>query len=61
VQTGPLRTALTNQEYALTEPSNVDLVEEIPDLLLSQQAYNANLTTLKTADQVMQGLLDITA
>ncbi len=61
VQTGALRTASTNQENALTEPSNVDLVEEIPDLLLSQQAYTANLATLKTTNQMMQSLLDITA
>lgn len=58
---GPYRTEMTERGYELVEQSNVDLVEEIPQLLLNKNGFSANLKTLETADQMTRNLLDIKA
>ncbi len=40
------------------ETSNVDLAEEIPDLMVTRRAYQANLKTIKTQDEMLGALLD---
>ncbi len=47
-----------NGEMLEKETSNVDLTEEIPDLMITKRAYQANLKTLKTQDQMLGSLLD---
>ena len=51
----------TAQGQALVEQSNVDLTEEIPQMMLTQHSYNANLKTLQVADEMTTSLLDIKA
>lgn len=58
---GPAVAEMTDQGYEMVEQSNVDPSEEIPELMTSQHGYGANLKTIKTADQMMQSLLDIKA
>ena len=50
--------AVENGEKVEKEMSNVDLTEEIPDLMMTKRAYQANLKTLKTQDEVLGSLLD---
>ena len=40
------------------ETANVDLTEEIPDLVLTKRAYQANLKTIETQDEMLGSLLD---
>jgi flagellar basal-body rod protein FlgC len=40
------------------ETSNVDLAKEIPDLMLTKRAYQANLKTIETQDEMLGSLLD---
>lgn len=51
----------SDQGEVMTELSNVDLGEEIPDMLLNSHGYAANLKSLRTADDMMQSVLDIKA
>jgi flagellar hook protein FlgE len=57
--TGP--SILNNTGYgpAQLELSNVDLGEEAINLIISQRGYEANLQTIKTADDMLGSLLDI--
>ena len=57
----PFAAELSAQGDEMVEPSNVDLGEELPDLMLNAHSYRANLKTLQTADQMMQSLLDTRA
>lgn len=41
------------------ETSNVDLAEEIPELMITKRAYQANLKSLKAQDEMLGSLLDI--
>jgi flagellar hook protein FlgE len=41
------------------EMSNVDLAEEIPQTVLIEKGYQANLKTLKVQDEMIGSLLDI--
>jgi flagellar hook protein FlgE len=40
------------------EASNVDLTEEIPDLMITRRAYQANLKTIETQDEMLGSLLN---
>jgi flagellar hook protein FlgE len=42
-----------------TESSNVDLTTELVNMMTTQRAYQANAQTIKTADAVMQTLLNM--
>ena len=48
-----------NGEKVEKETSNVDLTQEIPDLMMTKRAYQANLKTLETQDEMLGSLLDI--
>ncbi len=45
----------------VVEQSNVDLGQEIPDLMMNQNLYEANIKALQTSDELMQTTLDIKA
>jgi flagellar hook protein FlgE len=49
---------IQNGELLEKETSNVDLAEEIPDLMITQRAYQANLKTIETQDAMLGSLLD---
>ena len=42
-----------------TETSNVDLVEEFGEQIITQNAYNANLKLIKNKDEILGNILDI--
>ena len=41
------------------ETSNVNLEEELPDLMIAQRTYEANLKVLQTQDKMLGATLDI--
>jgi flagellar basal-body rod protein FlgC len=41
------------------ETSNVNLEEELPDLMVTQRTYEANLKVLQTRDKMLGSMLDI--
>jgi len=45
----------------LTESSNVELSQEIPQMMIGQRGYEANLKTLQTQDEMSESILDIIA
>ena len=47
-----------NGETHEKESSNVDLTEEIPNLMVTKRAYQANLKTIETQDEMLGSLLD---
>ncbi len=56
---GPIVTVEENGAAVEKEMSNVDLAEEIPQTIISETGYDANLKTLKTQDEMLGTLLDI--
>ncbi len=56
---GPLVTKEINGQMVEKELSNVDLAEEIPQTIPTQRGYEANLTTIKTRDEMLGTVLDI--
>ena len=42
-------------------PSNVDLAEEIPHLMIAKAGYTANLKTVQTQNEMLGSLLDVMA
>ncbi|WP_447971488.1 flagellar basal body rod C-terminal domain-containing protein [Nitrospira sp. M1] len=56
---GPL--ALRESEEGLIEQelSNVDLAEELVNVLISRQSFEANLSAIATQEQTLGSLLDI--
>jgi len=51
----------TKDGMAMIEQSNVDLSEELPELMVNQNAFSANLKTLQATDAMTKSLLDIKA
>jgi flagellar basal body rod protein FlgG len=43
----------------LKETSNVNLAEEIPQMMIAQRAYEANIRALKAQDETFKSALDI--
>lgn len=56
---GPQVLEQTNNGSELIEKSNVELSEEIPNLMLTRRFYQANLNTIKVADEMLGSLLDV--
>jgi flagellar hook protein FlgE len=56
---GPVVVDTTNGQMAEKEMSNVDLAEEIPQTILAQRSYEANLATLRTQDEMLKSVIDI--
>jgi flagellar hook protein FlgE len=55
---GPVVEA-TDGQSAKKELSNVDLAEEIPQTVVAQRGYEANLSTIRTQDDMMKSVIDI--
>lgn len=43
------------------QPSNVDLTEEIPGMVIDQRGFEANLKAIKTKEEMLGSILDIIA
>lgn len=56
---GAIGTKYIDDEQVETEMSNVDLAEEIPDIIPTQRGYEANLTVIKTKDEMLATIIDI--
>lgn len=56
---GPVVTVEENNGVVEKELSNVDLAEEMPQTIIAQTGFEANLKILKTEDEMMGTLLDI--
>ena len=51
---------LEGNQLVEKEGSNVSLEEEVPELMVTQRTYEANLKVLQTHDKMLGTLLDIT-
>jgi flagellar basal-body rod protein FlgC len=51
--------ALEEDRLAEKESSNVNLEEEIPDMMITQRTYEANLKVLQTQNKMLGSVLDI--
>jgi len=56
---GPTISVEKNGGIVKKEMSNVDLAEEIPQTILAQTGFEANLKMIKTEDEMMGTLLDV--
>ena len=56
---GPIVVDVTDGQYTEREMSNVDLAEEIPQTIIAQRSYEANLATLRTQDEMLKSIIDI--
>jgi flagellar basal-body rod protein FlgC len=56
---GPIVSQYEDDQYVQKEMSNVDLAEEIPQTIPTQRGYEANLTVIKTKDEMLGSLIDI--
>jgi flagellar basal-body rod protein FlgC len=56
---GPVIVDETDDQLTQKEMSNVDLAEEIPQTIIAQRGYEANLATLRTQDEMMKSIIDI--
>ena len=50
---------LEGNQMVEKETSNVNLEEELPDLMITQRTYEANLKVLQTQDRMLGAMLDI--
>jgi flagellar hook protein FlgE len=56
---GPVRSVIQDGVATEKEMSNVDLTQEIPEMIPTQRAYEANLKAIKTYDEMLGALIDI--
>ncbi len=56
---GPVHETYANDTVAETEGSNVDLAQEMASLITVRHAYQANLASLKTEEEMLGQLIDI--
>jgi flagellar hook protein FlgE len=56
---GPAVVDTSNGQSTQREMSNVDLAEEIPQTMIAQRGYEANLATLRTQDEMLKSIIDI--
>ena len=56
---GPVIVDETDGQLTQKEMSNVDLAEEIPQTIIAQRGYEANLATFRTQDEMMKSIIDI--
>ncbi len=50
---------LEGDQMVAKETSNVNLEEELPDLMVTQRTFEANLKVLQTQDKMLGTMLDI--
>ncbi len=55
---GPTVVEVNEGQATNKELSNVDLAEEIPQSIIAQRGYEANLTVIKTQDEMLGSVLD---
>lgn len=58
---GGLRVDETAKGTELTETSNVELEEEMPQMMVSQRGFEANTAAVKTQDEMLGTLIDVIA
>ena len=58
---GPRVLEETSDGHRMIEQSNVDLSEEIPEMMVNQHAFLANIKSLQASDEMTKSLLDIKA
>ncbi len=56
---GPIHTVIEDGLAMEKELSNVDLTQEIPEMIPTKRAYEANLKAIKTLDEMMGALIDL--
>jgi len=56
---GPIIPEDGDDPYFAREMFNVDLGEEIPQTILAQRGYEANLSVIRTTDELLGSLIDI--
>ena len=56
---GPVVVDDADDQLTEREMSNVDLTEEIPQTIVAQRGYEANLATLRTQDEMLKSIIDI--
>lgn len=56
---GPVVVEETDGQLTEKEMSNVDLAEEIPQTIMAQRGYEANLATIRTQDEMLKSIIDI--
>jgi len=56
---GPVHTVIEDGVATEKEMSNVDLTREIPELIPTKRAYEANLKAIKTQDEMLGALVDL--
>ena len=56
---GPIVTEIEDGKMVERELSNVDLAEEIPQSIIAQRSFEANLKSIQTQEETLDSLLDI--
>jgi flagellar hook protein FlgE len=56
---GPAAVDPADGQSTNKERSNVDLAEEIPQTIIAQRDYEANLSTIRTQDEMSKSVIDI--
>ena len=56
---GPIVVDATDGQFTERKMSNVDLAEEIPQTIIAQRGYEANLATLRAQDEMLKSIIDI--
>ena len=56
---GPIISEIKDDKVVKKELSNVDLVEEIPQTIIAQRSFEANLKSIQTQEETLDSLFDI--
>ncbi len=56
---GPIVADVKEGERVETEGANVDLAEEIPQTVMTQRGYEANLKAIEVQDETLKSVIDI--
>jgi len=56
---GPIVSEIKDGKVVEKELSNVDLVEEIPQTIIAQRSFEANLKSIQTQEETLDSLFDI--
>ena len=56
---GPIVSEIKDGKVVEKELSNVDLVEEIPQSIIAQRSFEANLKSIQTQEETLDSLFDI--
>jgi flagellar basal-body rod protein FlgC len=58
---GPVVLKETSEGAKMIEQSNVDLSEELPEMIINQHGFQANLKSLQAVEEMNKSLLNINA